>query len=144
MEPSSSAAMPDDVVPRVKLSGSAGSGINALSEPSRALPTTMQYFVGEKEFLGLTDRDLRRFETVRHWAAGIHYWKRRVRAKLPGSIHIKPLQSEFFNRLKLPPDPLGEWTVRSGALFGCWWFLGGADIEESITIVNLLGQDALW
>lgn len=103
------------------------------------------YVVNGREIMGLTDTDLGRISSVmRHWAAGIHYWRRKTRAALPGSVHLKFLQPDFFRRMPLPPEPHGKWIETDGTLFGCWWFFPGAATTESITVFNLLQQDALW
>ena len=104
-----------------------------------------QYFVNGRESLGLTEDDDAGFSNVlRHWAAGVHYWKQKTRAALPGSLHFKWRSPDIFRSLSLPPQPHGEWKLKGGAKFGSWWFCPGPNTSESVTIFNLLRSDELW
>ena len=104
-----------------------------------------QYVEGGREFLGLTDVDLERFRNVvRHWAAGIHYRERNIRAALPGSVHERVTQPALFRRLQLQPSPHGKWNSNEGSKFGSWWFLPGPEPMDSVAIINLLDSDELW
>lgn len=106
---------------------------------------TKQYFVNGKEFMGMTDTDLARFSNVlSHWAAGIHYSKRKTLAALPGSVHFKLLQPAFFCKFSFSSQPHGQWKIKDGAEFGCWWFFPGQNTSDSITIINLLQSSELW
>lgn len=97
-----------------------------------------------KRLMGLTQTDLERFSNVvRHWGAGVHYYKQKVKADLPGSVypHVAP---DTIRRDMFAPDSHGEWKLADGIHFGAWWFLPGPQMSQSIVVFNLLQFDELW